>query len=239
MSACTMENWQPIAQLLRALQILPNLQTLSIRGFPSNMIGILRTSCEGMVFPSIVILALPAELSSILDCFPNVHTLTPLSNASWLLQMTVQRCDHIHTVNLINTRIFDRYSTSYYPAVKCVCETIPHLQRLSIEYPGPDWSGAKFVNDLRSLEGMETLCELRIRFVDMDFFVEVVEVGKAVLRTSKASTWKQLRVQHRARYPYHPRPPIESSETCATMNGGQWSITTHSPIPSGYEQDWS
>ncbi|KAJ6577760.1 hypothetical protein B0H19DRAFT_568511 [Mycena capillaripes] len=119
MEGCTMESWQLIAQLLRVLQLLSHLQTLAIERFPHTMIDVLAISCHRIVFPSILILALPAELSPILHCFPNVHTLTPLTHS--LVTVAAQCCEHIHTVNLINTAADCKYAEGYRRVTKCSC----------------------------------------------------------------------------------------------------------------------
>ncbi|KAJ7139100.1 hypothetical protein C8R44DRAFT_301236 [Mycena epipterygia] len=96
---CTMENWQPIAQFLLVLQLLPNLRSLTILSLPSDMIPVLMKSCENMVFPSVVWLALPGNMASILHFFPNVRTLTGINSPSNLLVAAKDSCESIHTFN--------------------------------------------------------------------------------------------------------------------------------------------
>lgn len=96
---------------------------------------------------------------------------------------------------------------------------------------------------IRLLEGMENLSELRILFIRAQrgepykstTIEEIVEVGKAVLRSSKAAGRKELRVKHPGSYFNN----IEAKEVRAITDGSQWSIITHSPIPRVPVRDWS
>jgi hypothetical protein len=101
---CNMDNWQPIAHFIRVLRLLPNLRTLTILGLQHDMVSILAASCKGSLFPSVVTLALPDDLSSILHCFPNVQALAHVQERSVFndgleLIGAASHCKQLHTFN--------------------------------------------------------------------------------------------------------------------------------------------
>jgi hypothetical protein len=111
---CNMDNWQPIVQFIRVLRLLPNLRTLTILGLRHDMVSILAASCEGSLFPSVVTLALPDDLSSILHCFPNVQALTHVQHGSSYygglkLIGAASHCNQLHTFNNLGAAGFLKF----------------------------------------------------------------------------------------------------------------------------------
>jgi hypothetical protein len=96
-----MKNWQLMAEFIRVLGILSNLQHLTILGISHGMIPVLSTACEEKVFPSILSLAVDKSLTSIIPCFPNVETLTfqSYSDGISILHADEDSCQHVHTIN--------------------------------------------------------------------------------------------------------------------------------------------
>ncbi|KAF7343945.1 hypothetical protein MVEN_01683300 [Mycena venus] len=150
LAECNMNNWQPMAEFIRVLGVLPNLQHLTVLGVFNEMIPVLSTACQGKVFPSILSLAVDDNLAPIIPCFPNVETLTlqPLSDGIGILRTVKDSCQHVHTVN--NIKLWAN-------VVKCLRDSIPNVKRLSV------WKNFE-LDCLRLLENMDNLSELRIRY---------------------------------------------------------------------------
>ncbi|KAJ6554248.1 hypothetical protein B0H19DRAFT_1262634 [Mycena capillaripes] len=184
MMECSMLNWQPIAAFVRVLDLLPNLRELTILHLVAEMAPVVHQSCSGKVFPSVLRLALPDRLGSlIIHCFPNVQNLTfhHWSDSIAILKAVNGKFEHIHTLNNM------RLSTQ---SVECLRDAIPNVKRLSI------WRYLQ-LDTLRLLEGMDNLSELQIRLrpVGEPPLDDVVATAQRVLRTSKVRGCKELRIQ--------------------------------------------
>ncbi|KAJ7911092.1 hypothetical protein B0H13DRAFT_586761 [Mycena leptocephala] len=228
---CNMDNWQPIAQFIRVLRLLPNLRTLTILGLRHDMVSILAASCEGSLFPSVVTLALPDDLSSILHCFPNVQALTHVQHGSSYyggleLIGAASHCNQLHTFN--NPLIFGIAGLHKFDFLR---KSIPHIQRLSIWQNLDGIPADPILQGLRSLEGMDNLSELSLRYSVGDASVEnpnvgshlgkILEAGKDVLRTSKATGRKVLQIQHLTVY-----SNVIEKETRYILEGREWVTVT-------------
>ncbi|KAJ7493757.1 hypothetical protein FB451DRAFT_1215295 [Mycena latifolia] len=189
---CHMGNWQPMAQFIRVLQLLPDLRILTIIRAPGDMASVFLTSIYGKAFPSVVSLTIQSVLAPILRCFPNLETLTCQDPyCTKLLEGAKDCCENIHTVNNI----------SLVPqALNCLREMFPRVRRLSI------WRDIR-LDGLALLEGMDDLSDLRIRYSPPrnHFYAEwqrpppldeVITAAKRILRTSKTKRQKELRIQH-------------------------------------------
>ncbi|KAJ7153076.1 hypothetical protein C8R43DRAFT_1002838 [Mycena crocata] len=191
MEECDMGNWEPVAQFIRVLNLLPDLRQLTIIRPQTGMVPVIATSCKDKIFPSVVGLAIPDILAPILHCFPNVQTLTsaqlyrPSSNH---LLDAAKGLEHIHTVNLpvVTKEIVNRLR-----------DNIPNVKRLSL------WRDLN-LDVLSLLDGMENLSELHIRYRPLGYHYygaraltveEIMPVAERVLRTSKAKGRKELRIQ--------------------------------------------
>ncbi|KAJ7730161.1 hypothetical protein B0H16DRAFT_1893668 [Mycena metata] len=188
LSECTMENWQPMAEFIRVLDLLPNLRELTLTPFPHHMITVLATACEGKFYPSILTLTIDDALACIMHCFPNVETLNLSDGASGALFVAAkEHCKHIHTINNV---VLSPY------VVELLRDAVPKLKRLSL------WSTIR-LDTLRLLEGIENLSDLRIRRSSCPRVLlapvipaeEIIAVAKRVLRTSNAKGRKELRVE--------------------------------------------
>ncbi|KAJ7123531.1 hypothetical protein C8R44DRAFT_875721 [Mycena epipterygia] len=205
---CHMGNWQPMANFIRVLQLLPNLRFLGMSHVPTAMKRTLEVSLAGKVFPSVVALALSHNSALILHCFPNVHILTLDSwiDQDSLLDSIRGYCKHIHTINNI---------TPSRDIVKRLHEAIPGLKRLSV------WHDV-FPVSISWLEGMVNLSDLRIRYPVNCHVVHaeaVIAAAKTVLRTSKATGPKEFRMQYISREARgHPRDIIDK-ETLFIIGG--------------------
>ncbi|KAJ7661948.1 hypothetical protein DFH06DRAFT_987519, partial [Mycena polygramma] len=100
---CNMYNWQPMAEFIRVLDLLPNLRELTILQLSAEMVPVFQTSCDGKIFPSVLRLALSDGGSApLLRYFPNVQTLTcHWYNSIAIVTAAKEYCRHIHTVNNI------------------------------------------------------------------------------------------------------------------------------------------
>ncbi|KAJ7849600.1 hypothetical protein B0H13DRAFT_2088322 [Mycena leptocephala] len=148
LSECNMGNWQPMAEFIQVLDLLPNLQDLTIVHLSSEMIPVLEVSCRGKVFPSVLRLALNDRLAPIMPCFPNVQALTYQWSTGVGIPLVIRGyCHQIHTINniLLSTDV-----------VECLRISIPNVKRISL------WENIT-LDTLRLLEGMENLSELQIR----------------------------------------------------------------------------
>ncbi|KAF7346837.1 hypothetical protein MSAN_01822900 [Mycena sanguinolenta] len=185
---CSMGNWQPMAEFIRVLDLLPNLKDLTILRVPSEMVAVLSTSCRGKVFPSVSQLALDNSLAPIMPCFPNIQTLTFIWPACIDVLVAVKDyCQSIHTINnfLLSPEV-----------VKCLRDVIPNVKQISL------WSYHGLSQDkLCLLESMEALSELRIHHRPLYTYAsqylpplsqEIVAAAKRVLGTSKAVGRKTL-----------------------------------------------
>ncbi|KAJ7153223.1 hypothetical protein C8R46DRAFT_1119787 [Mycena filopes] len=185
---CKMDNWQPMAEFLRVLPLLPNLRALSFVTFPSHMVSILAASLKGKVFPTISILSLPDQLAPIIHCFPNVETLN-FEHSFWaenVLKAVKGHCERIHTVNnlTLSTEI-----------VELLRDAIPNLRCLSL------WTGVR-LDTLRLLEGMANLSDVRVRHRSQQYgnpvalqTEELTSTARRILATSKAKGPKEFRLQ--------------------------------------------
>ncbi|KAJ7493684.1 hypothetical protein FB451DRAFT_1551087 [Mycena latifolia] len=192
---CSMSNWQPMAQFIRVLQLLPNLRNLTIIRPPFDMVSIFVASMEGKVIPSVVSLVLPdARLAPILHCFPNVQILTCQNSyhCGGLLEGTKDSCKQIHTIN-------NFYLSS--SVVQLLREAIPQVKCLSIWNNIQDWQKGS----LPLLEGMDNLSDLRIHYrpPPTGFYAqrvlpldEIIAAAKRILGTSNAKGRKELHIQH-------------------------------------------
>ncbi|KAJ7038982.1 hypothetical protein C8F04DRAFT_332626 [Mycena alexandri] len=187
LSECRMDNWQPMAEFIRVLDLLPNLRELTLTPFTHQMTPVLTTACQGKSYPSILTLTIHDALAPIMHCFPNVETLNLSDGASFALFMAAkEHCKHIHTINNITLSPF---------IVDLLRDAIPKLKRLSL------WSRIR-LDTLRLLEGMENLSDLRIRRQSRPVFLEpvlpveeIIAVAQRVLRTSNAKCRKEVRIQ--------------------------------------------
>ncbi|KAK7055545.1 hypothetical protein R3P38DRAFT_2847741 [Favolaschia claudopus] len=158
---CDMDNWEPMAEFIRALNVLSSLEDLAILKVPSAMLGVFRKSMEGKEFPSVQRLAVRDMLAEIIPCFPNVHTFTFEGyNSSHVESSNASQCSKIVTVkNFVPSPIVLRL---HVPNLKC------------LEF----WRVPLNPSNLQPLEGMEALSEVRIRQY----------VGPSTSRSSLAST---------------------------------------------------
>ncbi|KAJ7493704.1 hypothetical protein FB451DRAFT_448167 [Mycena latifolia] len=187
---CTMGNWQPMAQFIRVLQLLPNLRNLTILWAPRAMVSVLVTSMQDKVFPSVLSLAIQNTLAPILQCFPNVQTLTcQESYCITLLGAAKDCCQHLHTVNNISLSP---------PVLTRLREAIPQVKRLSI------WRDI-YLTHMALLEGMDSLSDLRIRYRPprsesyaqyQNELGDIIASAKRILRTSNAKGQKELHIQY-------------------------------------------
>ncbi|KAJ7884871.1 hypothetical protein B0H13DRAFT_2045421 [Mycena leptocephala] len=148
LSECNMGNWQPPAEFIQVLDLLPNLQDLTLIHLSSEMVPVLEVLCRGKVFPSVLRLALNDQLAPIIPCFPNVQALTYRWSAGIGILLAIRGyCHQIHTINniLLSTDV-----------VECLRISIPNVKRISL------WENIT-LDTLRLLEGMENLSELQIR----------------------------------------------------------------------------
>ncbi|KAJ7884884.1 hypothetical protein B0H13DRAFT_2045473 [Mycena leptocephala] len=185
LSECNMGNWQPMAEFIQVLDLLPNLQDLTIVHLSSEMILVLEVSCRRKVFPSVLRLTLNDRLAPIIPCFPNVQALTYRSSAGIGILLAIRRyCHQIHTINNI------LLSTDF---VECLRISIPNVKRISL------WENIT-LDTLRLLEGMENLSELQIRHHTQARWPrhptldDLVAPAQRVLATSKAAGRKELRI---------------------------------------------
>ncbi|KAJ7434784.1 hypothetical protein B0H11DRAFT_699620 [Mycena galericulata] len=104
---CNHDNWQPLSQFIRVLDLLPNLQSLTILRIPTEMIAVCQTSFREKLYPSITALALPDELAGILHCFPNVQELTRGSDGytDKLFNASKDIYKHVRTVNNVSANV--------------------------------------------------------------------------------------------------------------------------------------
>ncbi|KAJ7257518.1 hypothetical protein B0H12DRAFT_470197 [Mycena haematopus] len=192
MVECGMENWRPMAEFIRVLDLLPNLKDLTILKVPLEMVAVLGTSCRGKVFPSVLRLAFEDDLESIMPCFPNVQTVTFIWPPALAVLVAIKaHCPLIHTTN--NLPLLP-------PVVDCLRDTIPNVRRISV------WDNHHdYLDQLPLLEGMEALSDLRIHYrprVSSAFdsgqphtpSQKVVAAATRVLRTSKTVGRKTLRI---------------------------------------------
>ncbi|KAJ7936433.1 hypothetical protein B0H13DRAFT_2649385 [Mycena leptocephala] len=186
---CNVDNWQPMAQFVRVLQLLSNLRSLTILPPREDMIPVLEESIRGKVFPSVVSLVAHDRLACILRCFPNVQTLAYQDSYHWteLLEAAKDCCKHIHTIHNFWLSV---------QTVQCLREAIPRIQRLSL------WKVD--LESLCFLEGMDNLADLRIRrrlpsrCYAQPSLEEVVTAVRRVLHSSKATGRKELRIEYLA-----------------------------------------
>ncbi|KAJ6540987.1 hypothetical protein DFH09DRAFT_1174875 [Mycena vulgaris] len=187
---CNMDNWQPMAQFIRVLQRLPALRSLTIMNTSKEMIPVLSAALHGLVFPSLVSLVLPDALAPILYCFPNVQTLTYQDPYNiQILDAAKNCCEHIHTINNISLSGF---------VLKHLRESIPRVKRLSL------WRVIR-PDAILLLEDMDNLSELVIRYrpsrnhlhLERDPpLAEIIAAAIQVLRSSKSTGRKEVRIQH-------------------------------------------
>ncbi|KAJ6485304.1 hypothetical protein C8R47DRAFT_536048 [Mycena vitilis] len=179
---CNMYNWQPMAEFIRVLDLLPNLRELTILQLSAEMVPVFQTSCDGKIFPSVLRLALSdGGLAPLLRYFPNVQTLTCYwYTCGAIVAAAKEYCRHVHTVN-------NMWLSA--ELVKCLRDAIPQLKQLSIwDTYNPD--------TIRLLEGMDNLSDLRIRHPpEQRDFNDVVAAARHVLRTSRVDGRKELRMQ--------------------------------------------
>ncbi|KAF7343973.1 hypothetical protein MVEN_01686500 [Mycena venus] len=182
LAECSMNNWQPMAEFVRVLGVLPKLQHLTISRIFNEMVPVLTTACQGKVFPSILSLTVDNEnLAQIIPCFPNTQTLTVHgSSCIPFLRALKGSCEYVHTLN----------NLALYANV--------------IEYPGLRDSIPN--EPMRLLENMDNLSDLRIRYREpLRFHVvygtpppsleDIIATAKRILRTSKATGRKKLHME--------------------------------------------
>ncbi|KAJ6454106.1 hypothetical protein C8R45DRAFT_1038102 [Mycena sanguinolenta] len=148
LAQCSMDNWQPMAEFIRVLDLLSNLKDLTILRVATDMVAVLSTSCRGKVFASVSRLALDNNLAPIMPCFPNIQTLTFIWPACIdVLHAVKDSCQSIHTINnfLLSPEV-----------VECIRDVVPNVRRISL------WSYNGSLEKLSLLESMEALSELRI-----------------------------------------------------------------------------
>ncbi|KAJ7041484.1 hypothetical protein C8F04DRAFT_1391038 [Mycena alexandri] len=192
LAGVNMTNWQPMAEFVRVLGVLPQLQHLTIVLVFNEIVPVLSTACQGKVFPSILSLGVDNDnLEMILPCFPNIKTLTfyPGSGCLPILRALKGSCEHVHTLNNL---ILFAYN------IECIRDSIPNVSRISVQ---------QFALELlRLLENMDNLSDLRIRYREplrvhvvhgkpLPLLEEVVATAKRVLLTSKATGRKELHIQ--------------------------------------------
>ncbi|KAF8172236.1 hypothetical protein K438DRAFT_1772863 [Mycena galopus ATCC 62051] len=178
MAECTTDHRQPMAEFIRVLEILPNLQELTIVQVRPEMVSVMRDSFRGKVFPSVLSLALDNRLGSIMPCFPNVQTMYIVDSPSaGILRATKGSCHHIHTLFAPAFRMSDDSMSSGIP---------------------------QWLDSMPRLNGMAALSDLRIQHFHIPdtpghklrpTLEDVVTVAKEVLRSSKATGRKVLHVQ--------------------------------------------
>ncbi|KAF7350571.1 hypothetical protein MSAN_01616900 [Mycena sanguinolenta] len=192
LTECNTDNWQPMAEFIRVLDLLTNLKDLTILSVRSQMVEVLSTSCKGKVFSSVSRLALDNNLAPIMASFPNIHTLTFIwTSCIDVLQAVKESCKQIETIN--------HFSLSP-EVVQCLRDAVPNVRRLML------WSYYG-LSKLSLLEGMEALSELRINHRPLyhpyghfnarqlqPLSQGVVAAAKRVLHTSKAVERKRLRI---------------------------------------------
>ncbi|KAJ7661968.1 hypothetical protein DFH06DRAFT_1471615 [Mycena polygramma] len=80
MLECNMSNWKPMAEFIRVLGLLQNLQDLTILQVSSEMVPVLESSCHGKVFPWVLKLTLSDPFTTVIHSFPNVEVLAYYHN---------------------------------------------------------------------------------------------------------------------------------------------------------------
>ncbi|KAJ7697012.1 hypothetical protein B0H17DRAFT_1130659 [Mycena rosella] len=194
MEECHMENWQPMAQFLRVLQLLPNLRSLTILN-AQMMAPVLVNAFRDEVFPSVLSV-----------CFPNVRTLTGQDSYIYmgLLEVAKDCRENIHTVNNL--------CLSYPYVVEQLREITPRVKQLSI------WQITTVVcgrNEMRRrsihhLSGNTAYARghgQSLGPADPDYYIpwfaysesfleDMVGAALRVLRTSRAKGRKELHIQH-------------------------------------------
>ncbi|KAJ7833271.1 hypothetical protein B0H13DRAFT_2111239 [Mycena leptocephala] len=175
LSECNMGDWQPMAEFIQVLDLLPNLQDLTLVHLLSEMIPVLEVS-----------LALNDRLAPIMPCFPNVQALTYHWSAGVDILLAIRGyCHQIHTINNILLSI---------DFVECLRISIPNVIRISL------WENIT-MDTLRLLEGMENLSELHIRHHTQARWPreppldDLVAPARRVLATPKAAGRKELRIE--------------------------------------------
>ncbi|KAJ6485319.1 hypothetical protein C8R47DRAFT_1129782 [Mycena vitilis] len=182
MLECNMSNWQPIAEFIRVLDLLPNLKDLTILQASTEMIPVLETSFYGKVFPSVSKLTLTDRFTSIMRCFPNVQVLAYFHhNVIEVFDVIKEHCKSIHTIRNIQLSA---------EVVRCLRDAIPNVKSIFL------WYNLR-LDTLRLLEGMDNLSELRIRLNPtlVPSVADTIQVAERVLRTSKACGRKELRIE--------------------------------------------
>ncbi|KAF8172244.1 hypothetical protein K438DRAFT_2023856 [Mycena galopus ATCC 62051] len=181
MAECTMDHRQPMAEFIRVLEILPNLQELTIVQVRPEMVSVMRDSFRGKVFPSVLSLAPDNRLGSIMPCFPNVQTMYIVDSPSaGILRATKGSCYHIHTV---------RHFRLSPGAIQALRAGVPNVRRLDIQWNCP-------LDFMPLLNGMAALSDLRIQHFHIPgipgyrprrSLEDVLSGAKEVLRSSKAT----------------------------------------------------
>ncbi|KAK7001745.1 hypothetical protein R3P38DRAFT_3044265 [Favolaschia claudopus] len=175
--------WQPIAEFIQVLGLLPDLENLTIIDPHQEAIPFLISACEGRTFPSVRTLAIDNILGPIIPCFPNVRVLTSAGGGhNCLLESLKGKCEQISTNKLI-------------PAtVELLRDAIPNVRCIEV------WDNKRLdVGALNLLQDMNALIELRYRYQawNYDCIPREMDISAArrVLRSSKAVGVKKLRLQ--------------------------------------------
>ncbi|KAF8206791.1 hypothetical protein K438DRAFT_2013871 [Mycena galopus ATCC 62051] len=79
-AACNTGHQRPMAEVIRVLELLLNLEDFTIVQVPCGKIDpiLTNTTCSGKLFPSVWRLALDDHLARMMACFPHVQTLNVL-----------------------------------------------------------------------------------------------------------------------------------------------------------------
>ncbi|KAK7050595.1 hypothetical protein R3P38DRAFT_2866027 [Favolaschia claudopus] len=178
--------WQPIAEFIQVLGLLPDLENLTIIDPHLEAIPFLISACEGRTFPSVLTLAIDNVLGPIIPCFPNVRVLTSAGGGhNCLLESLRGKCEQISTIK----------NMDLYPGtVELLRDAISNVRCIEI------WDNKRLeVGTLNLLQDMDALTELRYRYQawNYDCIPREIDISAArrVLRSSKAVGVKTLRLQ--------------------------------------------
>ncbi|KAF7343968.1 hypothetical protein MVEN_01686000 [Mycena venus] len=166
LAECSMNNWQPMAEFVRVLGVLPKLWHLTIGKVFNEMVPVLSTACQGKIIP----------------CFPNIQTLTfhPGLGCIPFLRALKGSVEHVHTLN--NLTLYA--NVIEYPGLRDsipnepmrLLENMDNLSDLRIRYREPLRFHVVYGTPPTSLE-------------------DIIATAKRILRTSKATGRKELHME--------------------------------------------
>ncbi|KAF9466938.1 hypothetical protein BDZ94DRAFT_1211895 [Collybia nuda] len=171
-------------ELARCLALFPNLHTIQILGNTTLDIHV-ENVFEGMQFPSVTTVVVPAHARQILAACPNAQHVTVSAYGMMNLGVfrTLQKhCRHLKTLHGFTGVNYDTFMNGKF--LEILCETFPEIRNLGLDI-GNITLTRNVVTQLarfRHLTDIEINISTRRNFLLPDRVLKIIEASKSVLR---------------------------------------------------------